>query len=110
MEQIYQPDATGMQQSAVYPTGVTTVQQPIPGGAPTYTQPTPVEPIVEESTSFWGRVNYLEIGAGIILTTLFCYMVYYYRVKTNQYDTSVQEQNKKISSLQSDVNSLKNPQ
>jgi hypothetical protein len=103
----------------VLPNGVNTLGQqaaaPMPidqpmQAAPPISQPAPMStPPMPEAPAASGKWNWLEIGAGIVIVTIACYSVYYFRYKTRQYPEKLKEQDSKIAALKADVDAMKNP-
>jgi hypothetical protein len=94
------------------PAGVTQVGAPNPveGAANPAEQ---VQQPIQQQQSYEPEVsegwNALEIAGAIVIGTVFCFMVYYYRYKTKVYPKDLAEIKSEISAVQSDVNSLANP-
>lgn len=105
--------------AADLPPGVSQAQPAVPVAAPVApgTEAAPVVPdqsveIMEEGGDVgkkWNS-NPMEIAFGILLFTLGIFTVVYYREKALQKDKDIKEHDEKLSMLQSDINSMKNPE
>ncbi len=84
-----------VEQSQPLPPGVS--QAPPPGAAPA-APPMPAAPPPPPPVEKW---DWLQIGAGVVIVTIACFSIYYFRYKTRQMPDAIKEQNDKISSLQS---------
>lgn len=87
------------------------IDQPIPAAAP-QPQAAPISaapPMTGDAPAVAGKWNWLEIGAGIVIFTVACYSIYYFRYKTRVLPEKIKEQDSKISTLKSDVDAMKNP-
>lgn len=62
-------------------------------------------PVPPQSTG----LNYLRIGAGIVIVTALCYSIYYFRIRTRNYSESIKEQDKKIAANSADIQYILNP-
>jgi len=84
------------------PAGVQTVEAANP--APPAAAPSPA-PVMESggAVKSW---NWLHIGLGVVIVTVACFSIYYFRYRTRQYADSIVQQNEEISALQAKVDEL----
>ena len=75
---------------------------PAPAAPPVQGPPTPAAPPMPPVEKW----DWLQIGAGIVILTSFCFAIYYYRYKTRQYSQAVKDQNAKINNLENTVRKI----
>lgn len=97
-------------QNPALPPGVTTVPAPDaaaapPAAAPATPAPVPVPPPVAPVEG--KKWNWIEIGIGVAIVTGLFMCVYYWRNKTHQVSDDKKESDRKIKSLQADMNKVK---
>jgi hypothetical protein len=94
------------------PNGVSVAgaSQPTPAPAPAAASAPPISTPTPPAATAPGEINWLRVGAGIVIVTALCYSIWYFRYKTRQYSESIKEQDKQIASNTADIDYILNPE